>query len=308
MTRIKQSEFAERIEEYILDPTCFDQERFDSSLYSVSEKTQPADSTNCTLAPISKTLHGLCFSEYIELVMILLSQAYSGLSDSTPPKTFAKAISAAIQDFADPIEDGSFGCYPGPYFLLHGMSHHTLDDCVAQLRNNGRIIHETLAVRGSFLKTHGSGLYLGNGIKLFMEEGSTEDFFGICCYITREDEKSPHGTDSSYIAKVSFFLDTLRREIIVITLQGQRVFAGQKRRSRAYARLSAKLGMDPRGYVLKKVCKIARIELYQRVRVVRPMHHPMFLDNHPGFMARYEPIILVAGITEINGCYLEGLL
>ncbi len=308
MTKIRQGEFASRIEEYILDPACFNEERFGSSLYTVITERQEENPATGDVASIIKTLHGLCFSEYIELVMILLNQAYCGLDDSTSLKKYSTAMSAAMQDFAEPLENGSSACYPGPYFLLHGIDQHTLDDCVTQFKSNGRIIHETLAARDSFLDKYGGGMCLENGIKMYMEEGSAEDFFGICCYITSEDEKNPHGTDSSYIAKVSFFLDTLRREIIVITLQGQRVLAGQKKRSRAYARLAAKLGMDPRGYVLEEVCKIAKDELYRRVRIIRPEHHPMFLDEHPGFMARYEPVILVAGITKENGCYLESSL
>jgi len=58
---------------------------------------------------------------------------------------------------------------------------------------------------------------------MLMEEGAAEDTSGICCYLTKAAEKQSHGTDSTYIAKVSFFLDTSNKEIIVITVQGQRV-------------------------------------------------------------------------------------
>jgi len=191
---------------------------------------------------------------------------------------------------------------------LHGINKKTLTESVSQFKSNGRIIHETLAARDLFLTNHGESVCLGNGIKMLMEEGSAEDYFGICCYITKEDEKEPHGTDSTYIAKACFFLDTLNDEIIVITMQGQRVFADQKNRSRYYARLAAKLQMDPRAYVLKKICEIAKSEGYKKIRVVRPEHHPMYIDEHGGFIAKYEPIIRQAGISLENGCYLEGML
>jgi hypothetical protein len=115
----------------------------------------------------------------------------------------------------------------------------------------------------------------------------------------------PHGTDSSYIAKVSFFLDTLNREIIVITIQGQRIQQGNKTRSRDFARLAHKLCLDPRSYVLQKICEIGRRESYQKIRVIKPLEHPMYIDSHDGFKARYEPVIRQAGITTECGCYLE---
>ncbi len=308
MTKINERSFADRIEEYIIDPSCFDQDLFDSSLYSVSESYQKADPASGRQEKMVQTLHGLCFSEYIELVMILLEHGFHSLSDATKIKKYSRAMSHAMQDYAEPLMDSDHACYPGPYFLLHGLDKDTLAESVAQFENNGRIIHETLAARGEFLKNYGGAVSLGNGIKMLMEEGSAEDHFGICCYVAREDEQNPHGTDSTYIAKASFFLDTLNSEIVVITMQGQRVFGDQKNRSRNYARLAAKLKMDPRGYVLKKVCEIAKGEGYKRVRVVRPEYHPMYIDSHGGFMARYEPIILQAGITRENGCYLEGVL
>jgi hypothetical protein len=91
----------------------------------------------------------------------------------------------------------------------------------------------------------------------------------------------------------------------VITLQGQRVSKNAKERSRDYARLGAKLTMDPRAYVLKKVCTICTNEGFKKVKVIRPEQHPLFIDHEEGFMARYEPIIRHTGITTENGCYLE---
>lgn len=107
---------------------------------------------------------------------------------------------------------------------------------------------------------------------------------------------------------MSFFLDELNKEIYVITIQGQRVQSADKNRSRNYARLAAALAMDPRAFVLRQVCELAKAEGYVKIRVIRPEHHTMFVDNHVGFMARYEPIIRQAEITEENGCYLQGAI
>jgi hypothetical protein len=115
-------------------------------------------------------------------------------------------------------------------------------------------------------------------------------------FITKEDEPNPHGAGNSYAAKVSFFLDTSRMEITIITIQGQHVIKALKKRSRDYARLGARLKSDPRSYLLKKVCEIARLAGYKRVRVIRPESHPMPIDQHGGFVARYENLIRELGI------------
>jgi len=66
--------------------------------------------------------------------------------------------------------------------------------------------------------------------------------------------------------------------------------------------------MDPRTYILKTISEIGRRESYKKIRVIKPMEHPMFIDCHEGFKARYEPVIMQAGITAVYGCYLEGRL
>lgn len=240
--------------------------------------------------------------------MLLLDDAFLGLRDRTTARVYAKAMAGAMQSFAEPIDNGARTCFPDPTFLLHGLRRTILADIVSRFENNGRIIHETLARREGFLNSHSRAVHLGHGIKMLMEEGAAEDCFGICGYLVKEDEENPHGTDPSYIAKASFFLDATEKELFVITLQGQRVMPLQKGRSRDYARLAARLQMDPRAFVLRKVCEVGRAEGYRRVRVVRPAQHPMFLDKHHGFMARYEPIIRQAGIGDENGCYLEASL
>jgi hypothetical protein len=233
--------------------------------------------------------------------MLLIERAHRSLVEQTGARKFSRAMAKALQTYADPIIDGDYACFPYPYFLLHGLDKPTTGEVVRKLEENGRIIHETeengriihetLAARPRFMEKYGGPLYLRKSTKMLMEEGATEDTSGICCYLTRAAEEQPHGTDSSYIAKVSFFLDTCNMEIIVITIQGQRIQPGNKARSRNFARLAHKLQMDPRAYILKTVCEIGRQEAYHKIRVIKPMEHPMFLDNHDGFKARYESVI-----------------
>ena len=308
MTKIRKRAFANRIVEYLADHDSFCEMKFDASLFSVVKELRAVGVENGGGFRQVELIQGLRFGEHIELVMLLLDDAFLGLRDRTTVKAYAKAMAGAMQSFAEPIANGDRTCFPDPTFLLHGLRRTVLADIVSRFENNGRIIHETLARRDAFLNTHGRAVNLGHGIKMLMEEGAAEDCFGVCGYLVREDEENPHGTDLSYIAKASFFLDASKGELFVITLQGQRVLPSQKDRSRDFARLAARLQMDPRAFVLRKVCEVGQGEGYRRVRVIRPAQHPMFLDRHHGFMARYEPIIRQAGIGEENGCYLEASL
>ncbi|MBW2485042.1 MAG: hypothetical protein JRF05_06760 [Deltaproteobacteria bacterium] len=308
MTRIRQIAFSHRIEEYLRNADSFDQQKCNSSLYKVI--TQQKDKTSPAGTPEEggKVMRGLNFSDHIGLVMLLIERAYRSLREETNTGTFARAVAKALQTYADPIIDGDYACFPYPYFLFHGLDKPTTEEVVRKLEENGRIMHETLACRARFMAKHGGPVYLEQETKMLMEEGAVEDTSGICCYLTKASEEYPHGTDRSYIAKVSFFLDTHNKEIIVITIQGQRIQRGNKERSRDFARLAHNLGIDPRAYILKYICKVGRQEAYQKTRVIKPHVHPMFLDSHEGFMARYAPVIREAGITEECCCYLEGSL
>ena len=308
MTRIRQTAFSHRIEEYLKNPASFDEQRFDASLYQIVDRNSVPAAAGSIMTQPHKVIRGLCFSDHIGLVMLLIERAYRGLQEQVDAKPFARAVARALQTYAEPIVDGDYACFPYPYFLLHGIERHTAAEIVSKLEKNGRIIHETLAARTSFMEKYCGPTYLEQDTKMLMEEGAAEDTSGICCYLAKAAEEYPHGTDSSYIAKVSFFLDTLNREIIVITIQGQRVQPQDKERSRDFVRLAHKLQMDPRTFILKNICKIGRRERYQKIRVIRPMFHPMFLDSHEGFLARYEPIIRQAGINTENDCYLEAQL
>ncbi|MDH3349841.1 MAG: hypothetical protein OEM02_17270 [Desulfobulbaceae bacterium] len=305
MTKIRIKAFANRVEEFLIDPSTYNEKRFDSSLFTVIKTIGTRATLYGDVSRVEKTLHGLCFGGHIELVMILLDHAYKGLTDKTTIYQYSRAIAGAMQSFATPIAVGGSGSFPDPNFLLHGINQTTLNALIKRFENNGRIIHETIALKDKFIEKYGDQVHIEHDLKILVEEGAAEDCFGLCCYITKADELDPHGTDKSYISKVSFFLDRLNKEIYVITIQGQRVYSTDKNRSRNFARLAATMGMDPRAFVLKKVCELGKSEGYETIKVIRPKHHPMFFDKHEGFMARYEPIIKQAEIKEENGCYLQ---
>ncbi|MDD2465212.1 MAG: hypothetical protein PHI97_14540 [Desulfobulbus sp.] len=306
MAQINQQAFAARIREYINNPACFEQEFFDSSLHTVTVRVQPTSpqvEKGCLL-----DLQGLCFEEYIELVMILLKHSYHSLQKPARLTTYCAAMAQAVQSFAKPLAVNDPASYMEPHFLLHGLEKATIAESVAQCVDNGRIIHETLDVRARYMAQYGCRTLLGNGLQMMMEDGFAEDNLGICCFISKEDEPNPNGGGNGYAAKVSFFLDTSQMEITIITIQGQQVNKAVKNRSRDYARLGARLKIDPRGYLLKKVCEVAKLAGYKRVRVIRPEFHPLTIDQHGGFVARYDNLIRELGITYENDCYLEGSL
>lgn len=306
MAQINRQAFAARIKDYINNPSCFEQDFFDSSLHTVTlrEQSEPHQSEKGCLLD----LQGLCFEENIELAMILLQHGYYSLQKPANLSNYCTAMAQAVQNFAQPLAVNDPASYMEPHFLFHGLEKATIAESVAQCEENGRIIHETLLIRDSYMAKYGCKTLLGNGLQMLMENGYAEDNLGICCFITKEDEPNPHGAGNSYAAKVSFFLDTSRMEIMVITIQGQHVIKALKQRSRDYARLGARLKSDPRSYLLKKVCEVAKLAGYKRVRVIRPESHPMTIDQHGGFVARYENLIRELGINHENGCYLEASL
>lgn len=306
MAQINQQAFAARIKDYINNPSCFEQDFFDSSLHTVTlrEQSEPHQGEKGCLLD----LQGLCFEEYIELVMILLEHGYYSLQKPANLSSYCTAMAQAVQNFAQPLAVNDPASFMEPHFLFHGLEKTTIAESVAQCEENGRIIHETLKIRESYMAKYGCKTLLGNGLQMMMENGFAEDNLGICCFITKEDELNPHGAGNSYAAKVSFFLDTSRMEITIITIQGQHVIKALKKRSRDYARLGARLKSDPRSYLLKQVCEVARLAGYKRVRVIRPESHPMTIDQHGGFVARYENLIRELGINHENGCYLEASL
>ena len=141
MTRIRQTAFAHRIEEYLNNAGTFDQQRFDSSLYKVVTQDRDKTTTAGTPEQTVKVIRGLCFSDHIGLVMLLVARAYRGLQEQTDAGTFARAVAGALQTYAEPIADGDYACFPYPYFLLHGLEKPTTSE-VIRSQADGAVLQE----------------------------------------------------------------------------------------------------------------------------------------------------------------------
>lgn len=245
------------------------------------------------------------------LVLKLLNRAYDLASSKGEFQEFSERTAQAIQKFAEPFPEEDNLAYP--HFLLHGLEKPTVDDIISKIEHNGRIIHETIPRRPicGFEKP----IDLERGLFAKLTWGDTDDYFGIALHLctTYDDAFSMIPKTA---AKLGFFLDRTNNEIYVINLQGQRVdrknvngvWKRNKEKGKEYARLTSKLGIDPRGFLLKWLCMYANEKEYTRIKVIRPTFHPMFIEQHKGFYATYEPVIKQSGITEENGCYLEASL
>ncbi len=305
MVNINTTSFAQKIQEYLEAPATFNQEAIVDTLNLID--------------PLSKwkKRKGITFGYNTQLVMQLLARAYVLLTDKIDSHHFSEEVAKAVQDFAQPFPSHDNLCYP--HFLFHGLVQPTLDEVVERLNNNARIIHETLRSKDKIMKEHKSQSLDGN-LQLSMSNGCTDDYFGIAYLLAKQDIillSSANG----YIAKASFFVDETNKEIYVITLQGRRFGSndpvrqahpsGQERRIKSeqeYSKFGNILGMSPRRFILASVMDFGRENRFERIRVIKPQEHPMFIEMHEGFYGNYEPVIKKAGINQENGCYLEARL
>lgn len=201
MAQINQHAFAAGIKEYINNPSCFEQAFFDSSLHTVTVR-EPASTSHHGGKGVAGP-QGLCFEEYIELVMILLEHGYHSLHKPAGLTAYCAAMAQAVQSFAKPLAVNDPASYMEPIFYCMVWKKATIAS-VAQCVDNGRIIHETLVVRAGYMAKYGCKTLLGNGLQMMMENGFAEDKLGICCFITKEDEPNPHEDIDSYAARFPF--------------------------------------------------------------------------------------------------------
>ena len=73
MTSIRQTAFANRIEEYLLNAGSFDQQKFDSSLYRIVTQDRYNTATTDIPTETIKVIRGLSFSDHMGLVMMLIA-------------------------------------------------------------------------------------------------------------------------------------------------------------------------------------------------------------------------------------------
>ena len=245
------------------------------------------------------------------LVLKLLDRAYTLASSKQDFSEFSRRAGDAIQKFAAPFPNEDNLAYP--HFLLHGLEQPTVEDIISKIEHNGRIMHETIPLRPTF--GFEKPMDLERGLFAKLTWGDTDDYFGISLHLCTSYSDA-FAIVPETVAKVGFFLDRTNNEVYVINLQGQRVdkkmvngvWKRDKEKGKEYARLTSKLGIDPRVVLLKWLCMYAKEKEYTRIKVIRPTFHPMFIEQHKGFYATYEPVIKQADITQENGCYLEASL
>ncbi len=238
----------------------------------------------------------------------ILQKAYEGLHDGTTEGAYGRAVVYALRTFfgsmAPSIEFG-----PTHHFLLHGLNHDTLDGVVGKISENGRIMNETFSCRDEFLRRH-EAMPVTEDIVLSFHEGNIDMQMGIEAYVREPDDSYVF----NYMAKIGFFIDKKNSTIYVLNIQGQ--MPGKQEnlprfraeRGRAFARLTAKLGEDPRSLALKKVMAASRNDGFHAIRAVRSSCHPLLIGNHKGFTGKYDRVILSCGFSDSPGPYYEARL
>ncbi len=300
MILIDSAAFAKRIEEYLHNQESFNQEAIVDTLNLVN--------------PISKFKErmGITFGYNTELVMKLLGRSYSSVSRETSAHHFSERVAQAVQHFADPFPKQDNLCYP--HFLFHGLIQPNLDDVVGKIESNSRIIHETLQEKDKMMALHGR-VTIDGGFQLTMDNGLTDDYFGIAYLLARDNVKLLNSA-CGYIAKASFFLDRTNNDIYILTIQGRRYESlgsetlkdEAERKShgeKEFARIGNILRMSPRRFILMKLKDFGRENRFKHINVIKPEEHPMFIENHEGFWGNYEPVVRKAGITMEVDCYLK---
>ncbi len=304
MVNINVTGFADRLRDYLDFPETFSQEAVVDTLNLVDPESSFGGRK------------GITFGHNTELVMYLLGRAFY-LSPGDDKLDFSHNVAQAVQNFAEPFPDTDNLCYP--HFLFHGLVQPNIDGVIEKIESNSRIIHETLDNRRRIMAEHGI-TRLDDGLQLIMAHGLTDDYFGVA-YLLAKQDKTLISSATGYITKASFFVDETNNDIYVMTLQGRRFGSNDPVRAihpsgkakrleaeREYSRIGNVLGRGPRRFILEQVANFGKDNGYKKIKVIKPQEHPMFIEEHNGFLANYEPVIRKAGITEDNGCYLEKAL
>jgi len=252
---------------------------------------------------------GINFDYTSDLVLLLIGRAYTQLREQTEPRAYAERIATALQHFADDFPSTkNTMCYP--HFLMHGLALGTTEEVGAKIEDNSRIIHENITFRAEHKNEPRQNL--PHGLYLMSSSGDTDDYHSTCYILARQGMWA--GASFGYIAKFSVFRDTTNKTIVGLTVQGQPASTirnkdgtapKNREQGRAYARLTAQLGMDPRTYTIKRVMDIAREQGFERIRAIRAAEHPFAIEKHNGFLARYDNAVRAAGITQEKERYLE---
>lgn len=313
MVEINQKALAQAVQDYLKNPQKYKKHQytFFSGFWDDLEK-RTINLPYPEPSALFTTYRGIRFGHNFPLVFQLSERAFRGLEEKCFPAAFAEQISLSIAAFAKPFEERDNLCYP--HFLLHGLEKSTAEEVAGKINENSRMIHETRTATRYFLEKYEKKNPLTADLAIGMSMGHTDDFFGLSLVICPTEDSWISST-SGYTAKTSFFIDTTNKSATVMTIQGQRADTKESKKTREgkiagrrFARLSAELGMDTRAFLLRNLSRLLAEEGYKEIKVIRPSYHPMAIECHEGFLARYEPVIIQSGITHIDECYLKSQL
>lgn len=309
--KINESAFASQIKQYF-DTRQFNADRLDSTLRTCTPK--------CDIESRFRLHHAcnaLSFDYTGELLLLLIKKAHETLEDKTTINNYCENIAQTMQYFADGFGEDTDAGLSYPHFLMHGIASKKLENVINKIKNNARIIHETRANREHFINSIKLPLNVDYGLKIDFGNGQSDDFFGTCCFMYDKTISDWSSGCFGYVAKFSIFLDITNKTIYGLTLQGKesektkmpdRTMIKDKEKGKYWFRLTSKLQMDPRAYLIKKVMKLTESKGYQQIKIIKPQYHPMFIEQHKGFIGKYEQAILRAGVTKDTGIYLEQII
>lgn len=283
MVKIDKNGFAQSLN-VVLSSGCFGEEQRDLICAALLNHSQ------------TDPQFGLKFETEIDLFVNVLNKSFLTLKNPTSVSQFTIKIAELMQEFAA-IEyfhprNPNNSCFP--HFLLHGILGRTDETTVySKIKENIRIISETREIAEDWTSR-------GMRVKDFpisyrVSNGTYEDYFGISCDLHLDGYEAR-------IAKVSFFLDQTKKEAYIITFQGPATDSDQENALKRFQNLSNWLSCDPRTFALRRVMKELMLDGFRGVYAIRPSEHLFHLDQHHGFLGRYEPQLKKSGFDKISAC------
>lgn len=243
---------------------------------------------------------GLHFGHNIDLILVAVRKSFLTLQQACELSEFLGVVCNLLQEFAGlkHFEPNEL-CYP--HFLLHGIyNQRTLSHVENRIRNNIRIIDETLTAKKDWSLGSSISYSMHLPIHIRIVDGTCDDFFGISYDLYLNG-------DYKRIAKVSVFVDPSNKMAYVATFQGPHIRAEDVREQDNIDRLhhlTTWLAADPRTYLLNFIKKELASKDYERLYAIKPTEHLYLLEGHQGFTARYLPALWKSGLVLDEDCYV----
>lgn len=232
-------------------------------------------------------------------------KAYKGLSVKVSPAVFAEAIATELDLFARTFPDNE-NPLTYPHFLIHGIGVSTLPEVIDKLRDNVRIIRQTVPedLISKRIAVPGVGT-------MFFRNGSGDDFHGhsFTLFSNGTSEEAKVGCFFDLDKKVVYILNVQRRRLYTHPAKETETNAVRKVRQlsahREFLKMCEKLdGKDPREFLISNLIDLSREAGFVSIRGIKSEAHPMAIAGHPGFKASYDQYFRNAGISEDLGIYL----